>query len=189
MGLTQCPEMSVQNYRSVLHNIPEERRSHLHHGGSLKSNMDVDSPLLLWRKFLMAWELVWTVTMEHNLTLPVHGNKGGNCHKWRVNWDAIQVKAPYVTRMYWIFIVFWNFSYCWSVSNLVSLKTGWQIIELLCGWKCVLKWFCQNLPCDVWLLWAKYQDLVFCQIVLHLSPLMPVTNLHHSLIYALLFSF
>ena len=31
------PETSVQNYHSTLRNIPEERRSHLHRGGSLKS--------------------------------------------------------------------------------------------------------------------------------------------------------
>jgi hypothetical protein len=32
-----CPETSVQNYHSALRNIPEEGRSHLHCGGSLKS--------------------------------------------------------------------------------------------------------------------------------------------------------
>jgi hypothetical protein len=31
------PEMSVQNYKSTLSNNPEERKSHLHRGGSLKS--------------------------------------------------------------------------------------------------------------------------------------------------------
>ena len=37
MGPTGCPETSVQNYHSTLHNILDERRSHLHRGGSLKS--------------------------------------------------------------------------------------------------------------------------------------------------------
>jgi hypothetical protein len=32
-----CPETSVQNYNSTLCNIPEDRISHLHRGGSLKS--------------------------------------------------------------------------------------------------------------------------------------------------------
>jgi hypothetical protein len=32
-----CPETSVQNYNSVLRNIPEERRYHLHRCRSLKS--------------------------------------------------------------------------------------------------------------------------------------------------------
>jgi hypothetical protein len=32
-----CPETSVNNYESILHNIPEDRRSHLHSGESLKS--------------------------------------------------------------------------------------------------------------------------------------------------------
>jgi hypothetical protein len=36
-GPTGCPETSIQTYHSTLRNIPEERRSHLHHGGSLKS--------------------------------------------------------------------------------------------------------------------------------------------------------
>jgi hypothetical protein len=39
MGPIGCLETSVQNYHSALHNIPEERRSHSHHGGSLKSRM------------------------------------------------------------------------------------------------------------------------------------------------------
>ena len=41
MGPIGCPETSVRNYRSTLRNIPEERRSHLHRGGSLKSRMKI----------------------------------------------------------------------------------------------------------------------------------------------------
>jgi hypothetical protein len=37
MGPISCPETSVQNYHPTLRNIPEERRSHQHRGGSLKS--------------------------------------------------------------------------------------------------------------------------------------------------------
>ena len=37
MRPTRCPETSVQNYHSTLRNIPEEFRSHLHRGGSLRS--------------------------------------------------------------------------------------------------------------------------------------------------------
>jgi len=37
MGLTCRLETSVTNYPSTLRNIREERRSHLHHSGSLKS--------------------------------------------------------------------------------------------------------------------------------------------------------
>jgi len=33
---TGCPETSVRNYHSTLGDIQEERRSHFHHGGSLK---------------------------------------------------------------------------------------------------------------------------------------------------------
>jgi hypothetical protein len=36
MGPT-CPEMSVKDYHSTLPNTPQERRSHQHRGGSLKS--------------------------------------------------------------------------------------------------------------------------------------------------------
>ena len=37
MGPLNCPETSVRNCHSTLRHIPEERRSHLHHGGSMKS--------------------------------------------------------------------------------------------------------------------------------------------------------
>jgi len=33
MGPIGCPEIPVQNYHSMLCKIPEDRRSHLHHGG------------------------------------------------------------------------------------------------------------------------------------------------------------
>jgi hypothetical protein len=37
MGPIRWPETSVKDYHSTLRNIPEERISHQHHGGSLKS--------------------------------------------------------------------------------------------------------------------------------------------------------
>jgi hypothetical protein len=37
IGPIGCPETSVKDYRSTLRNIPEERRSHQHRGGKLKS--------------------------------------------------------------------------------------------------------------------------------------------------------
>ena len=37
MGLTGCAETSVPNRQSMLRNIPEEHRSNLHRGRSLKS--------------------------------------------------------------------------------------------------------------------------------------------------------
>jgi hypothetical protein len=36
-GFLHCPETSVKDYHSTLHDIPEEGRSHQHHNGSLKS--------------------------------------------------------------------------------------------------------------------------------------------------------
>jgi hypothetical protein len=41
VGMIGFPETSVQNYHYTLRNIPEERRSHLHRGGSLKSRRAV----------------------------------------------------------------------------------------------------------------------------------------------------
>jgi hypothetical protein len=38
-GPNRRPETSVQDYHSTLRNIPDERRSHEHRGGSLKSLM------------------------------------------------------------------------------------------------------------------------------------------------------
>jgi hypothetical protein len=38
MGPIRCPETSVKDYHSRLHNTPEQRRSHGHRGGSLKSH-------------------------------------------------------------------------------------------------------------------------------------------------------
>ena len=37
VGLIGFPETSVMNYHYMLRNLPEERRSHLQSGGSLKS--------------------------------------------------------------------------------------------------------------------------------------------------------
>jgi hypothetical protein len=37
MGPIRCPETSINNYHMTPRNIPEERRSHQHRGGSLKS--------------------------------------------------------------------------------------------------------------------------------------------------------
>jgi hypothetical protein len=39
MGPIRCPETSVNNYHTTLCNIAEERRSHQHRGGSLKSKL------------------------------------------------------------------------------------------------------------------------------------------------------
>ena len=39
MELKGCPEMSVTDYKSALHNIPEQQIRHSHHSGSSKSCM------------------------------------------------------------------------------------------------------------------------------------------------------
>ena len=39
MGPVDYPETSVRNYHSALRNIPEERSSRIHGGGSVKSHV------------------------------------------------------------------------------------------------------------------------------------------------------
>jgi hypothetical protein len=46
---TCCPETSVNNYYTALRNIPEERRSHKHRGGSLKSRFVIHLVFTSWR--------------------------------------------------------------------------------------------------------------------------------------------
>jgi hypothetical protein len=41
MGPAGCPETSVKNYRSTLHNVREERNSHHLRSGSLKSSFSL----------------------------------------------------------------------------------------------------------------------------------------------------
>jgi hypothetical protein len=65
MGPKGCPQTSVSNHHSTLHNIPEEWRFHLHRDGSLKSsilgtalNDDTDrteNELFLWDTETTFW--------------------------------------------------------------------------------------------------------------------------------------
>jgi hypothetical protein len=52
MGPIRCAETSVKDYHSTLRNIPEERRSHLHSGGSLK-----------WRTTPYVFKVGWFIGM------------------------------------------------------------------------------------------------------------------------------
>jgi hypothetical protein len=45
MGTMCWPETSVKDYHSTLRNITEERKSHLHRIGNLKSHLEKISPL------------------------------------------------------------------------------------------------------------------------------------------------
>jgi hypothetical protein len=56
MGPTGGPDTSVWNYHSKLRKIPEERRSYLHRGGSLKSRILGDTSLDL---FPYVYVYVW----------------------------------------------------------------------------------------------------------------------------------
>jgi len=50
MGAVGCPETSVWNYHTMLRNIPEKRRSHLHRGGSLssRSSLQISRKSVRW---------------------------------------------------------------------------------------------------------------------------------------------
>jgi hypothetical protein len=45
MGPIRCPETSVNNYHTTPRNIPKDRRSNQHRGGSLKSGFDDNCPV------------------------------------------------------------------------------------------------------------------------------------------------
>jgi len=55
----ECPKMSVRNYHYILHNIPEEHRSHLLQGRSLNSHTAAnelvgDNLKIQWKETVMA---------------------------------------------------------------------------------------------------------------------------------------
>jgi hypothetical protein len=67
MGPIGCPETSVHNYHSTLYNTPEERRSLLHRGGSLKSRMCVQSSeTVLSQVSLIETELLFAIVVTLN---------------------------------------------------------------------------------------------------------------------------
>ena len=59
LTLEDIPDMLSRNvgtYQSTPPNIPEERRSHIHGGGSLKPRMPTSSlKLLVFTKYLLGW--------------------------------------------------------------------------------------------------------------------------------------
>jgi hypothetical protein len=63
IGPIVCPETSVSNYHCTLRNIPEERRSYLHRGGTLKSRNGCgrghSSQLVVpcWSVSVFCWQL------------------------------------------------------------------------------------------------------------------------------------
>jgi hypothetical protein len=64
MGTMGCPKTSLQNYHSTLRNIPEERRPHLHRGGSLKSGTLMTVHFTLWRNFTL-----WPSYNQHSILI------------------------------------------------------------------------------------------------------------------------
>ena len=73
MGPIGCPETSVNNYGSTLRNIPEERRSHLHRGSSVKSltvSFSISTVLQRICAFSRRWA-TWLNTQAVNLEVNV----------------------------------------------------------------------------------------------------------------------
>jgi hypothetical protein len=58
LGPIGCRETSVQNYHSTLRNIPEERRSHQHRGGSLKFLSDMFAVLYCYLQLTLCWRKI-----------------------------------------------------------------------------------------------------------------------------------
>ena len=60
-----CPESSVQNYRSTLRNVPEDRRCHLHSGGSLKWRFKIHFVLLFLNGFFISVAPILFIVRYH----------------------------------------------------------------------------------------------------------------------------
>jgi len=66
VGLICCPETSVWNYHPTLRNIPEQRRSHLHRGGSLNSPI---LPNFTYRNY--GQNFIYTLMPSVNVSKPI----------------------------------------------------------------------------------------------------------------------
>jgi hypothetical protein len=88
MGPISCPETSVQNYTWTLRNIPEERRSYLLLGESLKSRDFVSCFIWLIRNAcrILMGKPEWSERLEG---LTIDGEKISQCI-WRRMWGCVQ---------------------------------------------------------------------------------------------------
>jgi hypothetical protein len=84
VGQKNCPETSIQKYHSTLRNAPEERRSHLQRGGSLKSRKCV-SPWL-WHTYVSENELNILNKIQSHLNAEIvnilYKNRQSSCIKF-----------------------------------------------------------------------------------------------------------
>jgi hypothetical protein len=74
MGPIHCPEMQVNNYHTLLHNAPEEHRSHQHCSGSLKLRFVVTSLTVIehyskttkqiWLQHILNTSCFWKTTAD-----------------------------------------------------------------------------------------------------------------------------
>ena len=75
MGPIRCPETSVNNYHTTPRNIQEERRSHQHRGGSLKSKWEIScQPVIFhgdWRPGVrIFWPLYSAIMCANYISVP-----------------------------------------------------------------------------------------------------------------------
>jgi len=69
MGPIGCPETSVRKYHYTLHNVPEEHRSHILRGGSLKSYKERLSKYEILSTFEQSWDYKNSFKLPRNYLL------------------------------------------------------------------------------------------------------------------------
>ena len=95
MAPIRCPETSVTNYQSTLHNIPEEWRSYLQSGGSLKS-----------------------LTARPYLRHKMHDTAGHKVFDWNSNTLRLNWSCDWL----WKAILIWNFSLAYDKYAKTCIK-------------------------------------------------------------------
>ena len=91
MGPIGCPETSGQNYHSKPRNIPEERRSHLRRGGSLKSRKIKETER----------------RRKYNMFILMRKNKFKEIYYYMLNtWACNLITNLHISLTYCIFLVF-----------------------------------------------------------------------------------
>jgi hypothetical protein len=130
MEPTVCPETSVRTYHSTLRNIPEERRSHLRRGGSLKSRSE---NCFRCRKVLFN---TWSLNPRDCETFPLMAGSHYAQVSFRTGFTLFQSHDLHVKRWY----LLWNPPvYLQTNTNIteirpipkLNLKNGSSNLELI----------------------------------------------------------
>jgi hypothetical protein len=133
MGPMVCVETWVTIYKSVLRKIPEERRSHLHQGGSLRSRILPTLHLFIWEKWSWIMRGLRNASLARNATA------------------LYNYVSPVDTRgLVHIHVVFkWNKVEWCGPGSSVSIATGYGLdgpgIESRCGGE--IFHTCPDRPC------------------------------------------